>query len=181
MTPGTVLTRLGGAVALTVGLLAGTVTPAGADLAPMVGTELVFQKNHGDQTNSRLLVRGAGGVLASYRAGSGYVKDECARQRGWLPNGGYSVLSHVRNKNSVIKGYAIHVSNRRCHNGTSRTELFIHSEMLPNGGQGGSESTRWDGVRDYRSLGCIKLHPNDIKRLFEVLDKYGWPRGLHVG
>lgn len=159
-------------------------TPAknATGISPTAGTELLFQKNHTDPTDSRLVAKKGGLVIASYRAGSGTTKDECAKERGWLPNGSYRVLGHVRNKNSTIKGFAIHVEDKRCHNGSAtRTELFVHSEMLPDGGQGGSESTRWDGPRDYHSLGCVKLHPDDIKHLFGVMDTHGWSPVLHVG
>lgn len=41
----------------------------------------------------------------------------------------------------------------------TRTEMFIHSEMNRDGGQGSAENRRWDGAGDYRSNGCVKLAP----------------------
>ncbi len=113
----------------------------------------------------------------SYRAGSGLGarhpqgRDECATARGWLPAGTYTVgARHTRYDGAVIKGYAIPLSDKTCADGrTRRTALFIHSEMTRSGGQGRTESRRWDGPSDYASQGCIKLAPGDIKRLFTVL------------
>ncbi|TQE21986.1 peptidoglycan-binding protein [Streptomyces ipomoeae] len=142
---------------------------------------LKFDK--GTVTNSKLYVLKGGKVIASYRAGSGTMTNECTTAKGWLPTATYSIGGHWRNYNgSLVKGYAIRLADKRCNNGkgTLRTELFIHSEMTSSGGQGSTEARRWDGVNDYKSNGCIKLHPNDIKSLFKVLDKNGWPKSLTV-
>lgn len=178
----TLSARLLTPLSLAVLLASGAAAPLAqaSPAAPEAATQLVFDKNKSDQTSSRLLVKKGNRTLASYRAGSGYSTNACARQQGWLPNGNYSVLGHERHKNSIIKGYAIHISNHKCKNGTLRSGLFIHSEMTPGGGQGGSESSRWDGVQDYKSLGCIKLRPADIKALFTLLDRNGWPGSLKV-
>ncbi|MEU2135236.1 hypothetical protein [Streptomyces sp. NPDC018352] len=37
---------------------------------------------------------------------------------------------------------------------------------------------RWDGDIDYKSWGCIKITPTDIKDLFTRLDQAGWPKNL---
>lgn len=58
--------------------------------------------------------------------------------------------------------------------------LFIHSEMTSSGGQASNERTRWVGVGDCMSAGCIKLSPGDIKSLFATLEKNGWPKPLTV-
>ncbi|GFE16383.1 hypothetical protein Sgleb_44300 [Streptomyces glebosus] len=57
--------------------------------------------------------------------------------------------------------------------------------MNVNGTQGARQPGRdnpyrWDGVRDYYSLGCIKLTPAHIKNLFSKADHYGWPKRLKV-
>ncbi|WUO60195.1 L,D-transpeptidase [Streptomyces sp. NBC_00280] len=126
------------------------------------------------------VIRG-GQTVVTYRAGSGKgSKDACAKNQGWLPNGDYSVGGHTKTKDGVIKGYAIELSNKKCTNGTWRTELFIHSEMTRGGGQGIPEGQRWDGLGDYKSEGCIKLQPDDIRNLFERLERIGWPKSLQV-
>jgi hypothetical protein len=33
---------------------------------------------------------------------------------------------------------------------------------------------------DYLSRGCIKMHPEEIKKLFRLLDRIGWPKSLKV-
>ncbi|MET9450441.1 L,D-transpeptidase [Streptomyces cinerochromogenes] len=164
----------------------GHAAPAEAGRAPV--TTLEFVRNAGDPQNSRLTVLRDHRTVASYRAGSGFGaghpkgRDECATARGWLPAGVYAVgARHTRYDGSVIKGYAIPLSDKTCNNGrTRRTALFIHSEMTRNGGQGRLESRRWDGPSDYRSNGCIKLAPGDIKKLFAVLADGSAPQRLRV-
>ncbi|MEE1770165.1 hypothetical protein PUR34_18965 [Streptomyces sp. JV185] len=144
----------------------------------------------GSVTNSRLeLVERTPGrdkVIKTYKAGSGQVKNTCAVGKGWLPNAGaskpYAVQWHRKNFDGIINGFVIKISDRTCHNGTKRTELFIHSEMKPNGKQGTVESERWtnSGPNDYYSNGCIKLNPTNIKDLFKRLDHVGWPKKLYV-
>ncbi|MFF5721244.1 L,D-transpeptidase family protein [Streptomyces buecherae] len=143
----------------------------------------------GSVTNSRLeLVKRTAGrdkVLKKYKAGSGQTKDTCAVGKGWLPNAEkkpYAVQWHRKNFDGVINGLVIKLSDRKCHNGTKRTELFIHSEMKPNGKQGSIESERWtnSNPNDYYSNGCVKLNPSDIKDLFKRLDRIGWPKKLYV-
>ncbi|MEU4203489.1 L,D-transpeptidase family protein [Streptomyces sp. NPDC039022] len=182
--------------ALTAGLVTAT---APAHAAPPPGragpTHLLFEKNQRDPAASRVrLVRtGTGKALADYRAGSGQGgtagRDECVRNKGWLPDGTYRVLSHTTRKKGGrdgINGYAIHVGDKVCRDGsTRRTALFLHSEMRSDGAQGiavpGRDSPyRWDGDGDYRSLGCVKLAPADIKNLFAAAERYGWPTSLKV-
>ncbi|MFH8346205.1 hypothetical protein [Streptomyces sp. NPDC018045] len=158
-------------------------------------THLVFDKNRRDPSASRLrLVQsGTGRVLAEYRAGSGQGgaagRDECARNQGWLPDGTYPVLSHTTRKKGGrdgINGYAIRIADKVCRDGrTQRTALFLHSEMRPDGTQaaaqpGRDNPYRWDGDVDYRSLGCVKLAPADIKHLFAEARRYGRPTSLKV-
>ncbi|MFE0100641.1 hypothetical protein [Streptomyces sp. NPDC059009] len=144
----------------------------------------------GSVTNSRLelvkRVPGRDAVIKTYKAGSGQIKNSCAVGRGWLPDADarhpYAVQWHRKNFDGVINGFVIKLSDKRCSNGTKRTELFIHSEMKPNGRQGTIESERWtnQSPNDYYSNGCIKLHPTHIKDLFKRLDRVGWPKKLYV-
>ncbi|MDT9686651.1 L,D-transpeptidase [Streptomyces sp. TRM76323] len=178
------------------GLLAGAVAtapdglavPARPGEAAAATTTLTFTRNSGDPTNSRLSVVRDGRTVAVFRAGSGLGashpqgRDECARSKGWLPAGTYSVGARTTRYNGrVIKGYAIPLSDKTCKDGrTPRTELFIHSEMTRDGGQGQAEGQRWDGVKDYKSAGCVKLSPQDIKKLFGVLGQGSAPKRLTV-
>lgn len=147
-------------------------------------TRLVFDKNPADPTDSRLnwrvyRVEDNGHqrkiVDVSWRAGSGTgVKNDCTRNRGWLPDGDYDITLHPSYNGNVIKGVAFRLSDKKCSAGTTtRTDLFIHSEMTRSGGQNPNvESQRWDGNGDYKSNGCIKLKPADIKSLASYYEKY---------
>ncbi|GAO09656.1 L,D-transpeptidase [Streptomyces lydicamycinicus] len=194
---------LAAALALTGGLAAAEAAPAlaahpASGQSAAGGTYLYFNKNQSNPSNSRLYLmksipNAKDKVLAKYRAGSGNggrnARNECASMQGWLPNGSYRVLAHTERHNGGargINGYAIHVQDKVCKNGrTKRTELFVHSEMNVNGTQGARQPGRdnpyrWDGVRDYYSLGCIKLTPAHIKNLFSRAAHYGWPKRLKV-
>ncbi|MGW1408323.1 L,D-transpeptidase family protein [Streptomyces sp. NPDC002403] len=184
------------------GLSATTATPAQARTETRASAQVSAQASarttdayylrfdKGSVTDSRLeLVKRTPGrdkVVKTYKAGSGQVKNTCAVGKGWLPNAGaskpYAVQWHRKNFDGIINGFVIKISDRKCHNGTKRTELFIHSEMKPNGKQGTIESERWtnSGPNDYYSNGCIKLNPTDIKDLFKRLDHVGWPKKLYV-
>ncbi|MEE4423095.1 hypothetical protein [Streptomyces bugieae] len=198
---------LAAALALTGGLAATGAAPAlaahpapgkAAAAAAAGGTYLYFNKNWSNPADSRLYLmksvpNAKDKVLAKYRAGSGNGgrngTNECASMQGWLPTGNYRVLNHTKRHNggrSGINGYAIQVQDKVCKNHrTKRTELFVHSEMNVNGTQGARQPGRdnpyrWDGVRDYYSLGCIKLTPAHIKNLFAKAAHYGWPTKLKV-
>ncbi|MFC5250181.1 hypothetical protein [Streptomyces nigrescens] len=198
---------LAAALALTGGLAATEAAPALAaqpasgqttKTAAADGTYLYFNKNQSNPGNSRLYLmksipNAKDKVLAKYRAGSGNggrnAKDECASSQGWLPNGTYQVLAHDAHYNGGdqgINGKVIHVQDKVCENGrTTRAELFVHSEMWPEGSQADSQPGkdnpyRWDGDDDYRSLGCIKLSPAHITNLFAKAEQYGWPTELKV-
>ncbi|MFG3532604.1 L,D-transpeptidase family protein [Streptomyces sp. NPDC047917] len=177
--------------------VAAVTAPSGRAAAPADGrpaaagvvvTTLKFVRNSADPQNSRLLVVRGNKTQAVFRAGSGLGRnhaegrDECASAKGWLPAGTYTVgARQTRYNGNLIKGYAIPLSNKTCKNGrTTRTGLFIHSEMTRAGGQGGTESRRWDGVGDYKSAGCIKLAPEDIKKLFRNLGRGAAPKRLVV-
>ncbi|GGS20250.1 hypothetical protein GCM10010252_69420 [Streptomyces aureoverticillatus] len=170
------------------GLMLGATTPtaSASDAAAAAGGHyLKFDKNQRNQTNSTLyLMKRAAGpdkVIKKYRAGSGVTRNSCTRFKGWLPNGTYTIQFHARRYNgSLIKGYVIKISDKRCPNGTLRNDLFIHSEMNRSGGRGSTEPFRWNGPSDYKSNGCIKLHPAHIKSLFAAADSRGWPTKLRV-
>lgn len=176
-----------GALALAAALVPATASTAGELAqrpAAAAATTLVFDKNQKDPTNSRLLVYKGGKLQAQYRAGSGTgSKDPCATNRGWIPNGNWKIRSRTRSYNgNQIKGYAVYLQDMKCSPSSSkkRTAMFIHSEMNRNGSQGRTEPRRWDGPGDYKSNGCVKLHPNDIKKMFNLLDRIGWPSHLRV-
>ncbi|AZQ74854.1 murein L,D-transpeptidase [Streptomyces luteoverticillatus] len=153
--------------------------PADRATAGGGGTYLRFTKHTPD--DSRLTYVRHGRPVVTYRAGSGKVPDECLRGRGWLPDGTYTLGRHHRAYDgNLIKGYAVELGTKRCHDGTDRTELFIHSQMTRSGGQGRGGYQRWDGPADYTSHGCVKLRPADIKELYRILDRHGWPTTLRV-
>ncbi|NEC68969.1 L,D-transpeptidase [Streptomyces sp. SID9727] len=152
---------------------------------------LVFVKNAKDPSNSALQLWNGRQRIATYRAGSGLgtaanyhtkkgksYRDDCTSSAGWLPNGTYKPNSFETGRNSAIKGYAIGLPDTKCHTGkVKRTALFIHSEMTKDRKQGPRDGTdspqRWEGVRDYQSYGCIKLHPSHIAQLFSYMNKHG--------
>ncbi|MDU0303602.1 MULTISPECIES: L,D-transpeptidase family protein [unclassified Streptomyces] len=184
------------AAVLTTGAVTATAQPtAGTPSAPHAtaasAVALVFVKNKKDPSNSTLQVWNGRTRVTSYRAGSGLgtaadngtkagkrYRDECASNAGWLPNGTYRPSSFETSRNGTIKGYAIGLPAKKCHpRKTERNALFIHSEMTKDRKQGprkGADSPqRWDGVSDYKSYGCIKLHPNHIAQLFSYMNKHG--------
>jgi lipoprotein-anchoring transpeptidase ErfK/SrfK len=143
----------------------------------------------GTNTNSRLYLKqsGTNKVIASFRAGSGVSTNECTRMKGWLPTKSYTIKNwFTRYNGSVIKGYAFQLNDTKCkNNSTWRTELFIHSEMTRTGGQGANtpgkdDADRWEGNNDYKSAGCIKMSPTDIKKLYEQARRVGFPTKLVV-
>ncbi|UQA97249.1 L,D-transpeptidase family protein [Streptomyces halobius] len=155
-------------------------TAGSANAPAAAGYYLKFDKR--TVTNSRLYlmksVAGPDKVIKSYRAGSGTGTNTCAVGKGWLPNGNYKIEFHQKDFDGIINGYVIKISDKRCHSGTQRTELFIHSEMKPNGKQGSIESEKWtnSNPNDYYSNGCVKLNPSDIKNLFGTVDRLGWSK-----
>ncbi|MGX4694599.1 L,D-transpeptidase family protein [Streptomyces sp. JNUCC 63] len=123
-------------------------------------------------------------TLGSWRAGSGSgSKNTCASNAGWLPNGTYTVkkfYAHHDGGPHGVNGIAWYIGDHKCHSGRWRTDLFIHSEMLPSGKAGSSEPYRWDGNSDYKSNGCIKLKPSDIRALRSLQASYPNPHKLYV-
>ncbi|MEV5932989.1 murein L,D-transpeptidase [Streptomyces sp. NPDC052079] len=174
-------------------------TPPSTPNAPRPASySLKFTKNWNDPQNSRLALLRDGKVVVSYRAGSGkdFSRNECASGSGWLPSGSYRIAGHMTNRGAdalpwnrpAVQGYVIELADKVCkpvagQKAVNRTDLFIHSEMKADGTQGFSifeedSLRRWEGDADYRSSGCIKLRPDDIKGLFRQLDRVGWPKNL---
>lgn len=174
------LARLVGAAAL---IAAASVGAAGtpAEAASAVTGSFIFHKNAKDPTNSKLEWRVVNNSTkkvvrsVNWRAGSGLGStDECAGSRGWLPNGRYGVTFHPTHNGAQVKGVAFQLDNKTCRSGrTTRSDLLIHSEMTASGGQNSKvESQRWDGNGDYKSYGCIKLKPADVKAAAAEFKKY---------
>ena len=102
---------------------------------------------------------------ASWRAGTGSTTACNQIGRGWLPVGWYDTWGHWNNYDGLIKGRVFYLQDKRCGDGTLRTELFIHSEETASNGQycptSGDDPYCWEGWTDYYSNGCIKLaHAN---------------------
>lgn len=132
------------------------------------GAAVYFDLQRVSNRNSTLLETrqdpSTGKVYAqqAWRAGSGYLTNECTKSAGWLPGGYYNLVSHYDNYDgSVIKGRVWQLSDKVCWNGTPRRELFIHSEETASNGQyctsASDDPYCWEGDFDYESAGCIKL------------------------
>ena len=148
---------------------------------------IVFDKNWDNPFDSRIIFRswaktGPKGKKkwvrveqASWRAGSGLSgaagRDACHRGKGWAPNGTYSFVQHNRRKAPLINGRVFELQPQACRNGTVRQLMFIHSEQNWNNTQckntKGDDPCRFEApkVNDYRSWGCIKMAPGDLKQL----------------
>jgi hypothetical protein len=113
-----------------------------------------------DQSTGRVFQRG------DWRAGSGYLKNECKIGAGWLPAGSYSITLHSDSyPGTKIQGRVWELSDKACAGGAGvlRTQLFIHSEETSSRGQscgpaGSDYPFCWEGPHDYYSSGCIKLN-----------------------
>ena len=166
-----------------------TVSPASAGVVQLAAVRrraiITFDKNWTNPSNSLLTWKvvhqsddGVWHVVEqlSWRAGSGMLgtfgRNECAKGRGWLPNGSYRLRYYRDYAGNLIKGRAFRLDDHRCRNGrTWRVALFIHTEQgardvqcpdLP-----GDQPCRWEvpEINDYRSAGCIKLAPEDLAEL----------------
>jgi hypothetical protein len=172
--------------ALVVAAVAVVVLPAApTEAAPRRRAIITFDKNWVDPSSSTLtwkvVRRGADGVWqtleeATWRAGSGMLgaagRNECAKGRGWLPNGTYRLRFHRDYRGNLIKGRAFRLDDHRCRNGsTRRVALFIHTEQGPRNtqcaDQPGDQVCRWEfpAINDYKSAGCIKMAPEDLADL----------------
>jgi hypothetical protein len=158
------IARLSIAVALAAIWVAGAPTEARAANSGWFD----FKKNASDQTSSRLRWFWSDNVtlrtssIDLVRAGSGVNENECEIGKGWLPNGWYDELQMADHYNGTkIWGRVWQLQDKKCPNGTYRTELFVHTEETSEDSQTGCGSGRdapqcWDGAGDYLSFGCIK-------------------------
>jgi hypothetical protein len=148
---------------------------------------IIFDKNWDNPFDSRIIFRswakaGPKGKKkwvrveqASWRAGSGLSgaagRDACHRGKGWAPNGTYSFVQHNRRKAPLINGRVFELQPQACRNGTVRQLMFIHSEQNWNNTQckntKGDDPCRFEApkINDYRSWGCIKMAPGDLRHL----------------
>ncbi len=160
---------------------------------------IVFDKNPRNPFDGRIIWKAYRGKKqierTEWRAGSGFggpnTKDPCARGRGWLPNGRYDFVQYDNYWGEFIKGRAFFLGNTTCHDGTPRTELFIHTETGDRNRQcrnaRGDQRCRWEWpkVNDYRSGGCIKMSPKDLGQLTRKYHRYfnagtRYPARVHV-
>jgi len=164
---------------------AAAATPATIELAEIRRRAVItFDKNPDNPSRSTLtwkVVRqGNDGIWRvverlSWRAGSGMLgragRNECAKGRGWLPNGTYRLRYHRDYHGNLIKGRAFRLDDKRCRNGRWRVQLFIHTEQgagntqCPN--RPGDQVCRWEypRINDYKSAGCVKMAPGDLAQL----------------
>ena len=173
-------------VALACGFL---VAPSSAEAAPYRYAVITFHKNYSDVFRSHLtwdVYKVSGGkrttlVHKRWRAGSGFNRhstDACRRNNGWLPNGRYRPTLYRDYHGSLIKGRAIYLGQKACHDGTVRTALFIHTEQGAGSRQcanrPGDQPCRWEypAWNDYRSYGCVKLSPGDMHQLYDAWRRY---------
>lgn len=178
---GTALRMTG--VATVLAAAVGTVAATPAHASAQFTGNFVFTKNHKNPSDSRLTWTVYRSDLdpprkilqQSWRAGSGTGStNSCTKNHGWLPDGWYKTTLHLRYNGSKIKGVVFALDDKACKpHGTKRTELFIHSEMTRTGGQDcRSEPRCWNGDGDYKSNGCIKLKPADIKAAASLYKRY---------
>ncbi|WP_109507873.1 hypothetical protein [Nocardioides speluncae] len=156
-----------------------------------IRAKIVFNKNPTNQFQSRLVWKverrndaGKWRVIERkvWRAGSGlpdqWGKDECVRNHGWAPNGTYAPIQYDQYDGSVINGRVFFLGAKRCTDGTMRSQLFIHSEANPDNTQcadaAGDQSCRWEhpAINEYKSNGCIKMAPGDMKALTKAYHRY---------
>ena len=141
-------------------------TPASAsigwfDFKRITNTNSTLWFKWSDNTNPELVQSSPG-----WRAGSGDSTACGYINHGWLPVGWYDGWGHWNNYDSLIKGRVFWVQDKRCGDGTLRTELFIHTEETAANGQScptaGDDPYCWEAVYDYNSGGCIKVaYPNN--------------------
>jgi hypothetical protein len=154
-------------------ILTGAASPAHAYSQDVIGHNndfpfMHFYKNYSSPTNSSLIayvsVSGTRYQITQ-RAGSGNgTTNACVRNAGWLPDGGYNNSDSDSNShfsfynktwgNTVVRGWVWDLGNKKCSNGTLRTELFVHSEG----------TSGWNN-NNYKSEGCIKINQTDRSHL----------------
>jgi hypothetical protein len=187
------LTVLVALVLAVLAMTAGAVAPATAQATTRRYAVITFEKNDRNTLRSELVwqvYRVRDGkrtklVEQRWRAGSGahrHATNACRKNVGWLPNGWYRPTLFPDYPGHLIKGRAILLGAKSCSDGTRRTDLFIHSEQGARSVQcadaPGDQPCRWEypRINDYRSLGCIKLAPRDMKALYDA-----WRRFSRLG
>jgi hypothetical protein len=168
--------------------LAGLLVAAPAESAPYPWkAQIVFDKNWKSPSSSQVEWRlsqlqddGTWEVVQTkaWRAGSGMLgrtgRNSCVKNKGWLPDGDYRVKQWNDYPGNVIKGRAFQLEDKRCANGTSRVDLFLHTEQGPGSRQcadrRGDQPCRWEvpRINDYKSFGCIKMAPRDLAELVRL-------------
>jgi hypothetical protein len=151
---------------------------------------ITFDKNPQHQFDSRVvwrLFQRQGGAwklveTKAWRAGSGLPgrngQNSCAWSRGWLPNGVYHLRQSDHYRGNVIHGRVFRLDNKNCGNGNVRHDLFLHSEQTVGNGQckdrRGDQNCRWEfpRINDYKSLGCIKMAPQDLAQLTYLFHRH---------
>jgi hypothetical protein len=151
---------------------------------------ITFDKNSSNPANSRLIWRlyqrqgGDWKVVESrrWRAGSGMLgragRNSCRNNVGWLPNGTYRVRQYADYPGHLIKGRAFRLDDKRCGSGNRRFDLFIHTEQGAGNRQcrnrRGDQVCRWEfpTFNDYKSAGCIKLSPGDLRQLVTLYHRH---------
>ena len=182
---------LGVLTSLLLALGAAVVLSAPAQAAGERRVSIVFDKNWKYQFRSQVIwkverpcANGTWRLVdrAAWRAGSGLAdkhgRNACVRNHGWLPDGVYGVRHHAHYDGTYINGRVFRLDDKRCHNGTIRQNLFIHSEQTVRNTQcrdtAGDQVCRWEWpkVNDYRSNGCIKMAPGAIRQLSERYHRF---------
>ena len=147
---------------------------------------ITFKKNEANPANSRLvwhLYQRTGKTwkvveTRRWRAGSGMLgkagRNACVNNKGWLPNGTYRMRESNNYPGQKIKGRAFRLDDKRCSTGNRRFDLFIHTEQGAGNTQcankRGDQLCRWEfpTFNEYKSAGCIKLAPADLRQLAAV-------------
>jgi hypothetical protein len=164
--------------------------PADSATSPWRGV-ITFDKNWKSPSNSRLVWQlsqrqddGRWKVVEtrSWRSGSGALgrrgRNSCVNNKGWLPNGTYSLKQYNNYPGNKIKGRAFRLDDKLCPTGNRRFDLFIHTEQGPGNRQcadrRGDQLCRWEFPRfnDYKSAGCIKLAPGDLAQLVALYQRH---------
>lgn len=94
-------------------------------------------------------------------AGSGdrWTTDTCVSNKGPLPSGGYDMdLFEKTWGHTTVRGWVWYLGDKKCPDGTWRTELFIHSQGV-------------SGTADHRTNGCIEISQGARTSL---KDRYRW-------
>lgn len=151
---------------------------------------ITFDKNQKNPANSRLIWHlyhrdgKAWKVVETrrWRAGSGMLgkagRNECVNNKGWLPNGTYRLRQYDDYPGQKIKGRAFRLDDKRCTSGNRRFDLFIHTEQGVANKQcknrRGDQLCRWEfpSFNEYKSAGCIKLAPADLRQLAAVYHRH---------